>query len=339
MDPLTHALTSLAVARAGRKWLPRVGVWIVVIAGIAPGLDAASVWGGAGVYLRLHRGLLHGILGAPILACAIAAIACAVARKISAKREAVLLRFFPALAASALGIFVHIVLDYLSGPGVMLLWPFSRRWWGCDVVRSLDPWLLALLVAGILLPDLTSLVSEEIGERRKGPRGRIAAVVTLALVAAYLGYRAELRERAINLLTSSEYHGRAPLAAGAFPLSGSPFVWRGVVSTDNTIEELIVPVGQEDTFDGDRSMTYYKPQESPALDAAENTRAAKEFLAYARFPLATVDASQTGWTVTFRDLRFSPSDFGSEDILAVVEINSVPQIQSSRLRFSSGNSR
>lgn len=339
MDPLTYLLTSLVAARASRRWLPRFGVWIVVAAGAGAGLDTASHWGGAECYLRFHRGALHGILGAPLLACAIAAIACAIARKTPSNRNSATLQFLPALAASALGILTHLALDYLSGPGVMFLWPWSRRWWGCEVVRSFDPWLLLLLVAGILLPNLARLVGEEIGERRKGPRGRIAAVLTLALVTGYLGYRAELRECALNLLTSSDYHSRPPLGADAFPLTGNPFAWRGVVSTDTTFEEILVPVEQEDSFDADRSFTFYKPPGSQALETAERNSFARLFLTYARFPLASVETSADGWTFTFRDLRFLPSDSDSSNIVAVVRMSSALQVQSASLQFASGHSR
>ncbi|HUO35547.1 MAG TPA: metal-dependent hydrolase [Candidatus Acidoferrum sp.] len=339
MDPLTHALTSLAAARAARKRLPRFGVWIVVAAGLSPGLDAASVWIGAAAYLRLHLGLLHGILGAPLLACIIAASACSVARRIPSKENSPPLRFLPALAAATLGVSLHLALDYLSGPGVMFLWPFRLRWWGCELVQNFDPWLLAVLVAGILIPELVSMVGEEIGERKQGPRGRVAALTTLVLITGYLGFRAELRARAINLLMSSDYHHRAPLEADAFPMSANPFSWRGVVSTDNTIEEVFVPVGQPDEFDSDHSLSYYKPANSLPLQAAEDTRAAKQFLAYARFPLVNVEESHSGWTVTLRDLRFSPADPGPENIIAVVQFNNIGQVQSSALEFSSGSSR
>ncbi|HTV58256.1 MAG TPA: metal-dependent hydrolase [Verrucomicrobiae bacterium] len=340
MDLLTQALALLAAARAGRKWLPRFGVAALVAAGIVPNLDSASYWGGAGSYLRYHRGALHGIAGASVAACAIAGLACLASRKFSSNQVSNELRFPPAVVAAALGIFIHLTLDFCTAPGVMFLWPWSMRWWGCEIVKALDPYLLILLAGGILLPELFHLVSEEIGERRpSGPRGVVAAMVALALAAGYLGFRAELRTDAIRMLSSREYHRRPPTSADAFPDSANPFLWRGVVSTDATIEEVTVPVENEDEFEPDRSMTLYKPVNSPALQIAGEARDAKRFLMYARFPFARVTENDEGFTVEFRDLRFPPSDTSANNMTAFVVLNHALQIESQGFRFPSAESR
>lgn len=333
MDPLTHALTSLAAARAVQEWLPRRGAAIVVIAGVAPDLDYASKWAGAESFLRFHRGALHGILGATILACAIAALACLASRHYLDKRAPSALRYFPALIASALGVSTHLALDYFSGPGLMLLWPWSSSWWGREIVRDFDPWLLAFLIAGLFLPLLFGLVSDEIGERRKGPTGGDAAILTLVVLVAYFSLRADLRVRAVHLLMSNEFHGRAPLAAGAFPFSWNPFEWRGVVSTESTIEVVLVPSNQA-SFDPDRSVTHYKPPDSPALEIAVKTNAAAQFLRYAWFPLASVQQTQAGPHVEFRDLRFEPSDSTADNLRAIVVLDSSLHVEEEELTFA-----
>lgn len=333
MDLFTNALTSLAAARAVRQWLPRWGGVIVVVAGVAPDLDYASEWGGASSFLRFHRGALHGFVSAPLLACIVAVVALLAFRKFSAKEPSHSLSFVSALGASLLGVAIHLLLDFFSGPGVMLLWPWKSKWWGREILSDFDPWLLALLIAGIFLPMLFGMVGEEIGERRKGPRGVMAAVATLVILTAYIGLRAELRARAIHLLISSEFHGRAPYAAGAFPLSGNPFEWRGVVSTENTIEVVLVPANETD-FDPDRSVTHYKPPDSPALEVAKKTRAAQRFLQFARFPLASMQSAQSGSLIEFRDLRFEPSDSSTNNMIATVELNDRLQIQEESIRFS-----
>lgn len=335
MELLTHALTSLAVARAVQKRLPRWGTAVVVVAGVAPDLDYLSEWVGAESYLRFHRGALHGFIGASILACAVAAFTCLANHNLSPKSAAPSLKYLPALLASVLGVATHLALDFFSGPGVMFLWPFKLKWWGCEIARNFDPWLLALLIAGIFLPMLFGMVGDEIGERRKVPRGRIAAIVTLVILAAYFGLSAELRVRAIHLLMSSEFHGRAPFAAAAFPMPANPFEWRGVVSTDNTIEVVLVPAN-EAAFDPDRSVTLFKPPDSPALQVAEKAGAATFFLQYARFPLANLQETQSGSRIEFCDMRFEPSDTSADNLLAVVELNAQMHIQAESIRFAGG---
>ena len=105
-----------------------------------------------------------------------------------------------------------MLLDLASGIGVQLLWPFHTHWSGIEIIGDLDLWILLLLVCGLLLPLLFGLVSEEVGARKKGPRGRVAALVTLGLIVAYFSWRADLHSRAVDLLLSREYHGRG----GAF---------------------------------------------------------------------------------------------------------------------------
>ena len=186
MEPFTHAFTSLALARAGQRRLPRFGTAMLIVSGLAPDLDYASYLGGPGAFLRFHRTALHSLAGAALVACAIACAFCALDKRLPAKNTVHRKTFPPlafgaALAVCAIGAAGHLLLDVASGIGVRLLWPFRARWSGWDLTLDLDLWLLLLLVAGLLLPLLFHLVSEEIGERKKGAGGSRAAVVTLAI--------------------------------------------------------------------------------------------------------------------------------------------------------------
>lgn len=229
----------------------------------------------------------------------------------------------------------HVLLDLASGVGVQLLWPFRTHWFEWDLAENLDPWILALLIAGFLLPQLFRLVNEEIGERKKGSKGRGQAVLTLLLLVGYLATREDLHSRAINVLLSSEYHGREPISAGAYPSATSLFEWRGVVSTDTTIEELDVPLGPGADFNSDRSLTHYKPDESSVLDAAESAPAARKFLNYARFPLATVTGLEAGHRFELRDLRFPSDETGPSNIVLLIDFERALQINRQEFRFAS----
>ncbi|MGH9708685.1 MAG: metal-dependent hydrolase [Candidatus Acidiferrales bacterium] len=346
MDPVTHALASLAVARAGQKRLPRFGTSMLIVAGIAPDLDYAAYLGGASVFLRLHRSLLHSLIGAFLTACVVAGAFCFLDRKQPAKNPAARLQGKAALAVCAAGVALHLAFDLLSGVGVNLLWPFHAHWYGMALAENLDPWILILLIAGILLPALFGLVSEEIGERKKGPRGAAAGVITLLLLAGYFGVRANFRGTAEDLLLSREYHGREPDTATAFPASASPFDWRGVVATDNTIEIVVVatdntieivnvPLDPGAEFDSDRSLTYFKPDDSPALEAGERTPSARRFLSYAQFPLASIEHSDEGYRLELRDLRFARDDSSASNILLRVELGANLEVHDEEFFFAS----
>lgn len=342
MEPVTHALTSLLLSRAGQKHLPRFGTAMLIVSGVAADLDYLSYFGGAGVFLRFHRALLHSLLGSAVLVCMVAGIFCLVdgnrPQKASASRPAAL-RFLPALLVCVAGAAAHVLLDVASGIGVRLLWPFHNGWIAWDLSTNLDPWILVILVLGIFLPELFRLVSEEIGERKKGPRGQGAAVIALLFLLLYLGARADLHSRAIDMLNSREYHESPPLAVGAFPISVSPFRWRGVISTDNTIEEAEISLSPGSQFDPDRTITHYKPPASTALDAAQNTQTAKRFLAYARFPLATLEQSDSGHRISMRDIRFASNDANPDNIIALLELDPRLNTVSQQLFYAHSSNR
>jgi membrane-bound metal-dependent hydrolase YbcI (DUF457 family) len=339
VEPFTHAFSSLALARAGQRRLPRFGAAMLIVSGVLPDLDYASYFGGPAAFIQFHRTALHSIAGSAVMACAVAGAFWVLDRKMPPKKlpqrkTVVPLAFGAALATCAIGAVGHVILDVASGDGVQLLWPFRAHWSSWDLATDFDPWILFLLIAGLLLPLLFKLVSEEVGERKKGSGGS-GAVIVLLLLVAYLGMRARFHGEAIELLLSREYHGRIPLSAGAFPESSAPFQWRGVVVTDNTIEEVPVPLGPGEEFDPNVSVTHYKPEDSPALDIGEKTPAAAKFLAYASWPLASVHRREAGYRFEIHDLRFAPGDYEPASVFVRVDFDSNLQIKHEEFHFAS----
>jgi len=313
---------------------------MLVTAGLAPDLDYASYFGGASAFMRLHRSAMHSLTGAAATACAIAYAFCVLDRKLPRQKTAQVnspapLRFLPAFAVCLIGVASHVLLDLASGVGVQLLWPFRAHWSGWDLAANFDPWILGLLVAGLLLPLLFKLVNEEVTSGQKKRTGMGAAVFTLILVAAYLGARLHLHSQAVDLLLSREYHGRVALSGEAFPEPSTPFAWRGVVETDNTLEEVEVPLGRSDEFDSNSSVTHYKPEESPALEAAEKSAAAARFLEYARIPIASVRRVEADYRVEVHDARFPSDDDEPANVFVRIDLDSNCQIRREAFLFAS----
>ena len=350
MEPVTHALTSVALARAGQRYLPRYGTAMLVVAGVVPDVDYASYLGGAGAFLRSGRALFHSIIPSTILlTCAVAGAFCFLDRR--RPRKAAIqnsteakpphpgpLGFGTAFMICAIGIASHLLLDLASGVGVQLQWPFRVRWFAFDLLTEFDPWILLLLAVGLLLPMLFNLIGEEIGERKTHGVGQRSATAALVLVFVYIGARGFLHSRALELVESRGYHGRTPLNAGAFPHSFSPFKWRGVVSTDNTIEEIDVSLALGAEFDPERSFTNYKPEDSRVLQMGQSTAAAQFFLRYARFPLANFVKVDEGYRFELRDVRFATSDESPANILLRLqmrEVNQALQFASQEFLFAS----
>jgi len=337
VEILTHALIALTLARAGQKLLPRYGLAMLVVPGVAADLDFLSYFGGPSAYLRFHRGVLHSVLGSVVLVCVLALVFWAVARRAAAKNSALnlpRLSFLSAAVVCGVAVAVHLLFDLASGIGVQLLWPFREKWTAWDLVNALDPWVLVVLVLGLALPEVLRLVSEEIGERNREPRGRVAAIVTLLLLLLYFGARAGLHSRAVGELNAREYHGAPPLAVGAFPSSISPLDWRGVVSTDNDIEVIEISLAPGAGFDPERAVRHYKPEESAALEAGQNTAAARTFLRYARFPLAALERGDEGYRFTLRDMRFPAGDGSADNILVRVELDAALRVKIEEFQYA-----
>jgi membrane-bound metal-dependent hydrolase YbcI (DUF457 family) len=338
LEPVTHALTSLAFARAGQRRLPRFGTAMLIVSGVAPDLDYLSYFGGAHSFIRFHRTVLHSLAGSALMACVLAGVFCALDRKYP-RRAAATGKSFPplvfraALVVCAIGAAGHLLLDLASGVGVQLLWPFKTHWSAWDLVTNFDLWVLLLLAAGLLLPLLFKLVNDEVGEQKKRT-GRLAGFITLLLLAAYLGEKANLHSQAVDLLLLREYHGRIPLSAGAFPEGSAPFDWRGVVVTDDTLETINVQVGLSQPFDSNSSITHYKPQDSPALELGQKSPATAQFLEYARFPIAKVQRIEADYRFELRDLRFEADDNEPANVLLRIDYDSSLQVRHRGFRFA-----
>jgi hypothetical protein len=325
----------VALARAVQHRLPRFGMAMVFGSGMAADLDYLSYFGGPGAFLKFHRAALHSFMGSALMILLLAAAFCWADRKFPQKKPGAPLPFIAAFTFCCLGAAWHLVLDFLSGEVVQLFWPFhvdSSAW---NFISNFDPWILLFLLLGLLLPQLFRLVSDEIGERKPVRRGQGGAAIALGLVVLYIGSRGVLHHAAETVLRSRDYHGRAPAIVGAFPDTVSPLAWRGVVDTGGTIEEVPVSLAPGAEFDPERSVTHFKPEESPALAAGQATASAKLFLHFARFPIATVYPLETGTRFDLRDLQFPSGDTSLANIFVRVDFDSNLRIRREELVFAS----
>lgn len=301
MDPLTHALASLTLQRAAFPRLSRAATISVVLAGVIADVDLLSAYFSPSAYLSFNRTYFHS-LSAALAFALLATLPFFFLKPKSPENPISLATIFAAALSAAL---FHLALDVCQTSGVQLLWPFSPRRFALDWLPSLDLWILVILLTGILLPLLAGLVTEEIGARRKGPRGRIGAFLTLVALVLYLGLRFTLHGDAIAALESRTYRGELPHKVAAFAESNSPFHWRGIVETERALHDVEVPVGPGADFDPGSAITTYKPEPSPALDAARNSAVARRFLQVARFPKATVEQTPTGFHVILRAFPYT----------------------------------
>lgn len=217
----------------------------------------------------------------------------------------------------------HILLDFTNNYGVRPFWPFSEKWYAWDIVFIVEPVILIALTLGLVLPLLFSLVNQEIGSRRKGPQGRLAATLALVSVVMLWGFRDYEHRRAVNALEARLYQGSDPIRASAYPYWWNPFRWHGVVETQNfyatsPVDSSVPEVDPQGTMN-----IRYKPEETPASLAAKKSYLGRVYLDWAKYPLTEVEPMGfSGYVVRFEDLRYAyPEMTGRGALSASVDLD------------------
>jgi membrane-bound metal-dependent hydrolase YbcI (DUF457 family) len=311
MDLGTQALASIAVARAVTPRAPWSAWGVIVVAGIIANVDFFSSMVSPAAYIDWHRTYTHSIFVTLIADAILAALYLYFARGARSEKtsekpgeggEPSSARFFAAVLIAGL---LHIALDACQSVGTMIFWPFSSRRVAADWLTRFDPWIIAILLAALLLPELSRLVSDEIGAKSKKTRGRVGAIVGLGAVLLYVGVRTDLHSNAIAAMQARTYAGAPARRVGAYPDAVSPVMWHGIVETDNALRDLTVNALPGANLDPDNGVTLYKPEPSAILDRAQQSAAAKKFLSIAQFPKASVEQVADGYEVRIRDLRYA----------------------------------
>jgi membrane-bound metal-dependent hydrolase YbcI (DUF457 family) len=333
MDALTHALASFSLTRAAFPRCPARLQVAIVVAGTLVDLDTLSYYSGPASYLRFHRSYAHSLPAALLVAALCTAIV-GLAFRGSPSRPPLALAFFATLAAAVL----HLTLDLCQAQPVEILWPVSNRRIQLDLLARFDLWILILLLAGALLPQLAGLVAQEIGARSRSPRGRLGALLAFSAILLYLTARAGLHTEARQLLDSRAYRGESPQHLAALPDSVSPFLWHGLVETTSALHALDLRLGALTHFDPESATTVYKPEPSAPLQAALTTGSARLLLSLARFPKAVVEKSEGGFHIELRDFAHVSGADSSSFPEALIDTDPSSRVLADRLSWPT-NSR
>ncbi|HYG57091.1 MAG TPA: metal-dependent hydrolase [Symbiobacteriaceae bacterium] len=296
MDNLTHGLLGAAIGmlrlRDGGPERDRpvshtdkAVVWAAFIASELPDGD---IFFGEGPmdYLRIHRGLSHGLVVAPLLALAAAMVTKLVWRQA---------RFWTVFAWSLVSVvLVHLFPDWLTGWGSQLLQPFSAAKLGLDWVPIVD-WL-ALLA---LLPAVLA------AWRKPRLRRKLTAGV-LAFVAVYwLGYRG-IAHTLVDGQVAERYDGQPVVQQRVSPNLFNPLAWEYVVDLGDRYE-----LGKGYAWglaEGVRSVP-----KAPADDVIQAVRTAPElkpFFDHFFYPVMTYTKVPDGFAVELGDVRYEASGRG-----------------------------
>jgi inner membrane protein len=339
LDPLTHLLTGACMSRAGLNRMTALTTPTLVIAAEASDIDVVAYFRGSAVGFAHHRGITHTFVGVPLVAALVVGFVF-ICHRLKNRRDPAassrprwgLLFVFSCLAGLS-----HILLDYTTAYGVRPFEPFSYRWYAWDIVSIVEPVLLLVLIAALVLPALGSLISSEIGVRCKEPRGRLAAILALAAMAGTWAMRDYEHRRAMAAIQARTYEGAEPVRFSAFPYTVNPFKWMGVVETQNFFENMHVDSLTPDVDPDNNARIRYRPQEAAVTLAAKKSYLGRVYLDWARYPITETEElapPQKGYVVRFYDLRYMFPERAGSPLSAVVvldeNLNVVEQRMSAR---------
>jgi hypothetical protein len=230
---------------------------------------------------------------------------------------------------------LHLAMDAAQWQGVELFWPINPARIAMDWLSTIDPWIVTMLIAAIVLPEFFHLIGSEIGVKDKRPRGFVGAIVGLVMMFSYMGLRADLHATAIAQMQNRSYAGELPTQVAAFSEFVSLVTWHGVADTESALHEVTVRINSSRRSALDPGINLFKPEANPLLQAAQATEAAKHFLRVARFPKATVQKMDTGSEVQICDLRYTAAGEIKREPMVIVDFDPAGKIISEEVVWAS----
>lgn len=240
----------------------------------------------------------------------------------------------------------HLLLDYTNNYGLRPFYPFNPHWYAASIVFIFDPLIFALLLMGLIVPAIFRLVNAEVGARRQRFTGTGWPRAALFLIVALWGVRWIEHDRAMQLAMAQSLEAPPPpesaqqqSGAASTPAEQNPqplptylsarralanpdplSIFRWYTVTDfGPVYQLERVDTREQTIEATEG-TYGKPEQSPALIAAEASSLGRAYLDWSPMPILSVDNSRAameqamadanepsvagGTVVTFRDPRF-----------------------------------
>jgi inner membrane protein len=310
LEPITHFLLGANLGRAGLNRKTGLATATLTLAAEAPDLDVFGQVRGSVFGFAHHRGFTHSFLGGFLVAGVVVGFMYLVWRVRGGRTRDPNLppRWGLLYAYAYLATLTHILLDFTNNYGVRPFWPFFERWHSWDIVFIVEPTLLALLILGLIAPILFSLIHEEIGVRRKGPPGRVAATVALIGVVVVWGIRDFEHRRAVAALEARVYQGADAIRVSAYPNWVNPFRWYGVAETPAFFAMTEVNSWTAEVDPQGDMRIRYKPEETAATLAAKKTYLGRVYLDWAQYPITETEQVESGpvaYVVRFRDLRYA----------------------------------
>jgi inner membrane protein len=311
VDPVTHTLFGIALAETGLKERTALGGATLVVGANLPDIDVLAYAWGPTTALWFRRGATHGVVALVVLPLVLTGIMLAWDRLV--RRPSV----WPVVGRqvwllAAIAVASHPVLDFLNVYGMRWLMPFSDRWTYGDTLFIVDPWVWAILFAGIFL-----------ARRQRGSLGtsrRRPALGALVMMGVYIGVLAMSNVAARRIVTRSlvEAGMARPTRLMVAPMPVNPLRRRVVVEDAGLFRFGFFRWLPSPSFELEE-FTYDRHPASPAAAAATRGPKVRQFLSWARFPYSQVEERPDRYLVRLGDARYTLEPAGWAGMLVEIE--------------------
>jgi inner membrane protein len=307
VDTLTHALTGAVISNLGFKQRLPAATFTLVTASVLPDLDWASRFFGIASYLKYHRTFTHSLLGIVILAILLAVVV-----KIFFRRANLKTTFLLSLFA---GLF-HLLLDLLNPYGTQILYPFLPDRYAWNWLTVVDPLITIPLTLSLVLIRFVRL---------KAVR---TAAITLGFVILFIftkGICHQIALKQLDRMYPSEQH---PVKTVVYPDIFSPFVWKGVLETEESYRITVVNITSAEAT---TVRDYPKLPESRFAGLARESSLVQAYLRLARHPLLYCQEVDGYHFVSWQDLAYGLR--GRRGMVVEVVLNDRGEILHQRFSF------
>jgi inner membrane protein len=302
MDNLTHSLIGAALGQAGLKRKTGLAMPALIVGANLPDIDAGCVVYGI-ESLAMRRGLTHGPIALVVLPLLLAGALWWFDgwqdRRGTRPQGRLPVRFGWLLALSFIACLTHPLFDWFNNYGIRLLEPFSSAWFYGDTLFIVDPWIIAMLGAGVWF----SLRKERVRE----PNWRRPARWALCSLVPYIGMNMTISGLAV-------LHHDEPSFAVANAIPGA-FWKREVVWRDDGSMRKVKPPERYgrwefSALDGlrsdEREFGPTNMTDSRIAAWSKDDPAAQAFLFWSRMPVAELHPDR----IILRDQRFMDPRIG-----------------------------
>jgi inner membrane protein len=338
MEPVTHFLTGACIGRAGLNRKTAYATLAAVLAAEAADMDMLWYFAGPVEELKHHRGITHTFVAAPVVAALVVGVVWlwhlwrerrrsrrAQALNQEAKAPPVRFQLGWLYLTALIAALSHLLLDWTNNYGVRPFFPFNPRWYAGSFVFIVEPVLWGLLLMAMIMPWLLGLADSEIGARRKTFRGRGWAIFALTGMVMLWCWRWAEQAQARAMLENTQVTTLPATRMDLEPYPVNPFRWHVIFETQDLYQTGEINTHTGEIVSDPIRDVIYKPDDTPALEAAKRTQLGQVYLDWGMWalvrdvgqePVAEVPppalAPGRQWTtVEFSDLRFAYAVLGS----------------------------